>query len=212
MNRISFLPSLGAQGSWNLKPPYSDLVVAGAIYRCDAITLLSAYINDGNNPLEDIYQALGDTKTSFETDLANDDYLITISSTTGFKTIFPRSAMLGMPKTDGVVYQTVVATVSLSAMRKDYDFTLLGNYLKEFIKEKAGVASSVYFQATGEELLLSYEQSELMERVRQQQIENPMIIKKQYEDLLAAHALQTDRLKKLEEYVAKHFADITPPI
>lgn len=211
MAQIAFLPSLGASGVWSLAAPYSDLVVAGAIYRCDSTTLLSSAVVNGDDPLNNIYLAAGDSEDRYNADLANEDYLITISSTVGARVTFPRSALQSLPKSDGVVYQTVVASISLSAIPEKYDLTALEAALKAAVLEKVGVKSSVYFQATGEKLLMSYEQDALLAQVREALAEDPTSIYTQFRELTAAHTAQTLRLQMLEAYVAKHFVDITPP-
>ena len=116
MSDIAYLPSLGSSGVWSLAAPYTDLVVASGIYRCESIVLLAAAVNDGTDPLTNIYLAAGDTEERYNADLERGDYLVTISSTNGSKVTFPRSAMRGLPISDGVVYQTVFASISLSAM------------------------------------------------------------------------------------------------
>jgi hypothetical protein len=211
MSDTRYLPALGMRGKWQLAEPYRDLVVATGIYTCDSIQRLAAAVANNEDPLNNLYLAIGDTEASYRAHLAADDYLITISSPGGDKVTFPRPAMLGLPSSDGVVYQNTVLTMTLGILPVDYDFAAFEDKLKALVLSNLGVRASPYFHTVMAPILLTHQQADTLNAGRQAAITDPTSTQNKLDVALQINESLTTRLALLESYIATHFSEISPP-
>jgi len=201
-----YVPSLGATGLWTLNAPYNSLVLATTQYSCIAVTTVAGAVASGQDPLNTIYLANGDVKATFEQDLANGDYLVTITSGPGDLVTFPRSAMVGQPIADGVLYRNVFLGVSLSVIPDDLDLSSLQQQVSDLVLHNLGVKSSVYLAAVGGTTILSPTQAAALEAARQARIQSPESVTYQNLQLQTQLAAAQARINALSAYIAQHVA------
>lgn len=209
MSSINFLPSLGSTGRWTLTAPYSNLVLATARYECIAIVKLAGAVAQGLDPLTNVYKANNDVETSFNRDLDNDDYLVTIKSGPGDIVTFPRSAMTGLPDAGGVIYRNTMIGISLSSLPDTIDLTTMGAQLQALVLNTLGVRSSVYYTQIGSSTILTDEQSAALEAARETIITSPDSVMWRNAQLQEQNDALIDRLAMLEAFIALHF--VPPP-
>ena len=166
MSELRFLPSIGMTGTWALKPPYNELVMASTQYTCTAIESLAGAIASDRDPYAEVYEVNGADESDFELDLKNNAYLVTITSGEGDVVVFPNTAIVSVPNTDGVIYRNLAVVLSLSSLPDEFDTSTIEQQLRDLVLSKLGVNSSSYVVQIGGLTVLTREQSDAYEQAR----------------------------------------------
>ncbi len=198
---LSFLPSLGMTGFYSLRAPYDKLISVSSQYRCEGVRSLSAAVADGQDPLNNVYLANGDTQDNFNLDLQSNVSLITVSAAAGTLLVFPSSALLKVPSGDGVVYRNMVLVAPLSALPEDYNLTELQNEVMQMILAKFGIRAATYITTVGAATVLTNVQHEAVMAARTAQIESSETLVTKNLALTGQLATALEKLALLENYV-----------
>jgi hypothetical protein len=204
MSETSYFPSMGITGLWTLNAPYSNLVLSTIQYKCIGTTSVAGAVSSGQDPLNTVYLANGDTQASYNTDLANDDYLITITSGPDDIVVFPRSALAGGPQSNGVVYHNTFMGISLSALPTTLDLTVLAQAIEALVLNQVGVHSEVTFATVGAATILNSDQATAVEAARQANITAPNAPLYENATLRALVAAQATKIALLSTYITQH--------
>lgn len=205
---LQFLPSIGMMGLWALKDPYGALVMPTTQYTCVKIQSLGASVNAGEDPLTNVYLISGATQADFDLDVAADAYLITIQSELGDLVVFPNSALISLPNTDGVLYRNLVLSISLSAISDHTDLTTLQQRVSDLVLNSVGVKSTTYITQVGGVSVLSSDQSAAMESARQLNITDAASPLYQLGVVTTQLTQAQQRIAALEHYIAQHYTGI----
>ena len=208
-NQPIFLPSLGMTGRWSLNAPYASLVMATMQYRCTGILSLQGAVANGADPLNSVYLANKDTQANYEQDLANGDYLITISSGPGDVVTFPRSAMTSLPDSDGELYHNVMLGISLSAIPDSLNLDPIKQQVQALVLSVLGVKSTVYAATIGGATLLTTTDAAALEAARQMQITSPESLAYQNQQHQATITSLQQQVQILSDYIGQHFASVS---
>jgi hypothetical protein len=188
-------------GFYSLAAPYDKLISPSAQYRCEGVKSLASALSDGQDPLNKVYLANGDSKPNYERDLANQVSLVTISADNGALIVFPATAMLTVPLANGVVYHNTVLAVPLGALPANQDLTLLQNEVLELVDAKFGVRGATYVTTVGAPAILKRAQHEAVQLAREARItDSESLIAKNVR--LEAELVQTRaKITQLEAYI-----------
>lgn len=204
-NPLTFLPSLGMTGFYALAAPYNKLISPSAQYRCEGVKSLSAALADGQDPLNRVYLANGDSQANYQKDLAGNVSLVTISSQTGALIVFPSSVLLQVPLADGVVYHNTVLAVPLGAVAEGEDLSVLQNEVVELIFNKFGVRGASYVTTLGAPAVLQRNQHETVQAARQARISDGESLIAKNNRLTNDLAAALQKIQELEIYIkAQH--------
>ena len=204
MSETAYFPSLGVTGLWTLNAPYSNLVLATVQYKCIGTTSVAGAVAAGQDPLNTVYLANGDTQASFNADLANDDYLITITSGPDDIVVFPRSALATGPQTNGVIYQNTFMGISLSALPTTLDLSTLAEAVQALVLAQVGVHSEVTFATVGAPTILNSDQATAVEASRQAAITAPSSPMHQIALLQATINAMSTKISLMSTYIIQH--------
>lgn len=204
MSETAYFPSMGVTGLWTLNAPYSNLVLSTTQYKCIGTTSVAGAVASGQDPLNTVYLANGDTQASFNTDLANDNYLITITSGPDDIVVFPRSALASPPQSNGVVYNNTFMGISLSALPETLNLSSLAQAVEALVLHQVGVNSQVTFAAVGAPTILTFDQATAVEAARQAAITAPAAPLAQIATLQATVAAQATKIAMLSAYITQH--------
>ena len=188
-------------GTWTLKPPYNELVMASTQYTCTSIESLAGAIAADRDPYTDVYEVNGASQADFDTDLQNNAYLVTITSGEGDVVVFPNTAIVTTPNVDGVIYRNTAMVVSLSSLPDEFDTSVIEQQVQDLIKNNLGVTSSTYMVQIGGLTVLTREQSQAYEAARAMNIvtlESPLY---ELTKLRADHESALLRIRLLEQYI-----------
>lgn len=206
---LQFLPSIGMTGLWALKAPYGELVMATTQYTCVKVQSLGSAVNAGEDPLTNVYLISNATQADFDLDIASGAYLITIQSELGDLVVFPNSALISLPDTDGVLYRNLVMSVSLSAISDNTDLTTLQERVSDLVLNSIGVKSTVYITQVGGVSVLGSNQSAALETARQAHITDASSPLYQLSVVTTQLTQAQQKISELEQYIAQHYTGIT---
>lgn len=170
---IRFLPSIGMTGTFKLKAPFNQLVMENTQYRCTAIEAIDGLLAKDRSPFDEIYAEVGASESDYLADLEAGAYIVTITSGDGDVIEFPHNALTEMPDSSGIVYRSLVLSMSLSAIKDDFPLDVLTTELKNNILARFGIDSEVYITQVGGLTVLTEEQSESVEAARETRITSP---------------------------------------
>ena len=163
---LEVVPTVGMSGLYTLKEPYTGLLRPQVEYSCIAVINLSGALAAGEDPLNDVYLANGDTEASYQADLDANHCLVTLKSGTGDVIQVPNSALSGLPSADGIRYVSMMLGISLSALPADFDLTQLKQTISDVVFDSIGVRSTVFPGVVGSPIVLTHAQHEQIEAGR----------------------------------------------
>jgi hypothetical protein len=202
--QMSFLPSLGMLGFYELAAPYNRLISPSTQYRCEGVKSLQAAIAEGQDPLKTVYLDNGDTEANFKRDLQAGSSLITLSADQGLLVVVPSSSMIGVPRADGVVYRNTAITFAISAIPDTEDLSLLTNEVLEMLQHKFGIRAGAYVTAIGRAAVLTQDQHGAVQSARQALIDDGDSLIAKNLALQAIITAQAGKLTQLEDYITQH--------
>ncbi len=200
---MNFLPSIGLSGLWTLKSPFDQLLSPTTVYECIAIESLDRVHLNNINPFEEYYEPIGAEEAEYQADLQAGAFIITIVSGDEESISFPSTALVRWPDTDGVVYRNLALTISLSALPDSFDLTNLEDEIKALVLSKTGTDNEVYITQVGGVTVLPREVSESIENVRLSRIDPENNLAAKNAELRQKLIDLTNKLNKLEAYVAQ---------
>lgn len=203
-NPLNFLPSLGMTGFYSLAAPYDKLISPSAQYSCEGVKSLASAGAEGQDPLNKVYLANGDTKANYERDLAAGVSLVTIRSEGGSLIVFPHTAMLKVPLANGVVYRNTVLAIPLGAVADLQDLTLLQSEIVQLIEQEFGLKSAAYITTVGAPCILTSTQHDSIKAARTARItqnESGIALNARLTRELAAAVA---KIAELEAYLLTH--------
>jgi len=198
-----FLPSIGMKGTWSLKSPFDLLVMSTTQYTCVKVESLAASEAAGDDPYTNIYQRNNASQSDYDNDIAANAFLVTLTSDTGDVVVFPNTAIVSIPDTDGVSYRNLVMSVALGPIPDSMDLLNLENEVKTLVLGAVGVKSSVYFTQRGGMTVLTTQQSTSLENYRTSVMNGQQSNAYQ---LMMANAQITSlqqKIRELESYIKK---------
>lgn len=209
MSTIQYLPSLGMTGTYVLKNPYNALIMSTTQYTCVKLQSLSAAVAAKEDPYTNVYLANGATQADYEADLDSQAYLITIQSGTGDLVVFPSSALVSVPSTEGVVCRNLVMSISLSVLPDGTDLSTLTQQIEDLVLNTLGVKSTIYLTQRGAVTILTQDQLAALNAARQvnlQTMQSPLYRNVQLEN---QNAELINKLDELSNYIAANITKLT---
>lgn len=138
-----YLPDIGSVGTFTLKAPYDTLIKSKVSYRCKSLRLLSECIADGLDPFSFYYESVGLTQVEFNTDLENDESIVSLQTDSGEWLYIPSSYILQFPNMNGVVYRAIMLGVSLGALPDTMKLDALKTAMTNLIRDNIGITSTI---------------------------------------------------------------------
>lgn len=195
------VPTVGMTGLFALKAPYSALIHEEIEYTVIGVTSIAGAIANGDDPLTDIYLLNGDTEASFKGDEASNHCIVTIQSGMGDVVTVPNSALIALPKADGIKYINVILGVSLSVVPDHLDLTTTKTEVSDLIYNQLGVRSTVFLTTVGGSVVITHAEHAAVEAARLVNIKSHLSIRSQNELLKLENTKLKERLMLLENYV-----------
>lgn len=201
---IVLLALAGHDRVYSLAAPYDKLISPSAQYRCEGVRSLSAAVADGQDPLNRVYLANGDSKANYQRDANANVSLVTISTQAGALIVFPSSAMLTVPLADGVVYRNTILAVPLGALPEAQDLSVLQSEVLALVDSKFGVRGAAYVTTIGAATVLTREHHDTVQAARQARITNSLSLIAQNNQLTNDLAAARAKITELETYITAH--------
>lgn len=194
------LPSIGAEGAWQLKAPFDEKISSELSYKCVAIRKISEMVTTGIDVLNTHYIPNGLLKTDYDADVIVDASVVTLVSSSGSWVFVPTTYILGWPSADSVPYAVVAMGVVLGALPNTVDASFLIDKVKNVIRANLGNEPEILLMTVSETTMKTQEQHESLEAARQANITETMTDYNAVQVLQAQLDAANETIRQLMEY------------
>jgi hypothetical protein len=161
------LPTIGSSGYFELKAPFSSIILPNERYTCQAIRRLSDLLANNETPKEDIYLANGISEAEYDDDILKDMYIISLQGQIGHWIYVPARYVIKYPIVNGIPYRTMMMGISLPPMPVKRDLTFLTNEVKNLLHDTLGVDVKIKFIETSKVVLVSKDKHDINQLARE---------------------------------------------
>lgn len=197
----NILPSVGMSGSFAATTPFDIKINEQILYECTSVETIGALVASGQDPLNDIYILNGLTQENYDTALANNTNIVTLTASTGELVVIPGNYILGLPDANGIKYSNIMLGISLSALPDTFDLNPLMTEVADLVLARIGVASEVRAISFGTSNLLTQTQAAAVEAARQVKVSNNVSNLSRAEDLSNQVSALLLKVSVLEQYI-----------
>lgn len=202
MSAAGIILNVGLEGSFELAPPFTNLIRANTRYTIRSIRSMSEMISDGEDP-QAIYNAVQVPEADYLRDLRSDANIIRLQSTSDEWVNVPQSYIVSLPSMDGVSYRPLAIVAPLGVTADDLELGNLTAALDALIMAHLGVqATSVITEIGAAELVTQAEhtriKAERAARVTYSESEAAKMVRLEREnaELRTANAELADYIRK----------------
>ena len=167
---MSYKPSIGDNGFFKLKAPYSVLVADETLYTCQSIRTINDFIAAGESVYEKFYLPLSVSVDQYQQDLVDNVYITGLQAGTGEWVFVPSSFIEAAPISNGVKYIPVVVGISLGAIQDAFNLEAIIAQFKDIVINTLGVTPEVKGVVVGSAKWMTNEEHELLEAARKEKI------------------------------------------
>ena len=168
------LPSIGAEGAWQLKAPFDEKIESSLSYKCVAIRKISEMVTTGVDVLNTHYIPNGLLESNYNDDVGDDVSIVTLVSSSGAWVFVPTSYIVGWPSADSVPYAVVAMACVLGALPNTVDASFLIEKVKNVIQANLGHEPEIYLMTVSVTVMKTQEQHESLEAARRANVSDSM--------------------------------------
>lgn len=203
---MSLTPPIGASGIYTLASPYSTLYKTGVTYTCKAVRRLSEVIKNGTEPYSAYYATVSLDETTYNTDVANDECIVTLVSTGGDWLYVPTSYISSYPNANGIAYHSIVLAAHIGAIPTYMDLTSLKTKFSNLIRDNIGITPDIQEVVVSKEKMLSIADHNTVEAARVANITDTTTDSAKVITLTAENTSLRQKLTELETYITTHLS------
>jgi len=137
------IPSVNTVGEFAFSAPYDTLINSSQQLTVMGIHSLVELQASGQDPLNAIYIAAGDTEVSFNADLAANRPIVLFSTESGEFIYVPSNNVISDNKLTGIPYVEKSLIVNLGYLPTDYDLTLVTQLVNDNVYNSIGVTPQI---------------------------------------------------------------------
>jgi hypothetical protein len=198
---FQYIPDIGASGIFVLQEPYSALLKPNTTYTVQAVRRLKDVIAEGENPFEIYYDPYNVPRSSYELDILNEVCVVSLQSGSGEWVYVPTSFIISFPIMNGVKYTAMMIGISLGAIPDTMNLSAFKTKVFNMVRDTFGITTVIKEIAVSAPVVLSKEQSDLVETARANRIVSTLSdagkLKVAEQDLLRCR----EQLAMLEKYI-----------
>lgn len=153
---LPVLPVVGSSGFYEFKSPFDKEVDKRIEYTCKAVRRISDYLANNEDVEKDVYEQSG-IESSYQEDLENDAYIVSLQSKTGHWLYIPHRYILTYPSVNGVPYRTMMIGVALPPIPADQDLSAVKKDLKDLAEHHLGLQVAVEQVETSQIVMIPHE-------------------------------------------------------
>lgn len=163
---MSFVPSIGMSGVFELRTPYAGLVTPKALYTVRSLRTINDVLAAGEKPFEAYYQSVGLDKIAYERDFKLNTIIVGLQAGTGEWIYVPQTYVARAPNTSGVRYATIVLGVNLGPIPDAFNLEAVKAEVSDVIVKNLGVVPEIKGTMPGQPSIITQDQHEQLERAR----------------------------------------------
>lgn len=162
----TIIPSVGMEGYFTLKAPFSNKLIANEKYTCMAVRYIGDYLANNEDVYTTVYAENGLSQADYDKDVLANVLIVSLKSVTGQWIYLPNTYMLGFPVTNGIQYHNVMIGISLGALPTTKDLTGLLAELKDQVYDNLGIEAELKVVQMSKPILVNYTNHTQIEQVR----------------------------------------------
>lgn len=197
------LPKIGSTGKYLFKEPFQNYNKVNSAFTCRALTKLSEFIANGNNPKKYIYDKYLITD-QYEEDVKKDVVIITLRATSGVILSIPAEYLESIPVQDGIAYAGTVITVNVGLLPVVQDVSVLNDLIKDTVRSQLGLECLIDKVLVTPVNIIDEDTHLLLQRTRRDK-RSSLSMAEQIAQLTDEKELLIQKLNKLEEYIVDHY-------
>lgn len=167
---FQYIPDIGANGIFVLKEPFNALLKTNTTYTVQAVRRLKDVIAEGEDPFEVYYDPYEVEKAVYEQDILNEVCIVSLQSGSGEWVYVPTSFIISFPIMNGVKYRAMMVGISLGAIPDNMNLSAFKTSIFNMVRDTFGITSVIKEIAVSAPVVLSKEQSDLVETARANRI------------------------------------------
>lgn len=197
-------PEVGATGKYKYKAPFDTLGNNQTEFTCQSVRTLTDCLSVGENAYNKYYKPHGLTEDQFQEDVKGGASIVGLQAATGAWLYIPNSFLLSYPDISGVRYVTMVIAADIGAIPETMDLSVIMTEVQDILNSRLGIKPDVRGVVTSQPALVSYDDHERLENVRQNAITEQQPLISQVLSLKAQVSLLTVQNKALADYIRTH--------
>jgi len=199
------IPTIGAYGIYQLKPPFDTQVKSGVSYKCVAVRELQDFVTIGVDPKALYYTKNNIDDSVWETD-SNDPNtcIVSLVSDSNQWIYVPSSFVLAYPNLGGVPYTARVLGINLGAIPDGLDLSNLITNIQNTVKDTIGIQAQAKSVIVSDTKMLSDEDHNTLEAAREDLVNSSQTDRAQLLALQAENQAQATLITSLEDYIKNH--------
>lgn len=138
-----YIPAVGTKGKFEFKTPFDSILYTNQEYEVKSIRSLKEIYDSEEDPYTNIYQQVNLSEQDFQADLEDNVPIIVLSNNAGQYYYVPASKLASLPNLSGVRFQERMMVINLGYIPTDLNVLVAENTIKEEIKNKLGIISTV---------------------------------------------------------------------
>lgn len=199
MNIVNQTYTIGLKGVFCFKDPYdtffkdrSDILTVGSL------TSLGEIYANSKDPYALYYANMGVSEADYKKSLANNDIIVGFRNSMDTWYYVPSGYITGLPVINGISYTMMGISITLGAIKTDYDLSGLITTVGNVIKDNIGIDAIVQPTVLSSERLLSITDSTKIEAARKNNKTKTTSTYELQNMLIAAR----NQISLLEQYIA----------
>jgi hypothetical protein len=161
------LPPINTSGVFKIAPPYDDLYNKNLNLKVTSIRNISDFIDNNEDPLNNIYIPLGKTEIDMLEDIKNEVPIVTAITDGGSYTYIPANIIIGIPDTTGVEYIEKTLVTPLGALPKGFDLTVLTKSIDDIIYDIINISTNTSVIDTSTSILITNDEHDTFMKLRE---------------------------------------------
>jgi len=133
------IPTIGMKGTFAFAAPYSANINSDQQLEVISIRSLAELEASREDPLNNIYKAVGELDSVFIADLKNNEPIVVLSTDGGNYIYVPANKLLSDAKLSGIAYNEKMVMVNLGYLPAKFDTTAIQTAIRNAVNNAIGI-------------------------------------------------------------------------
>jgi hypothetical protein len=160
------VPRVGIKGTFAFSAPYSASINSDQQLEVVSVRSLAELEASGEDPLTNIYKAIGELDTVFLADLKNNEPIIVFSTDGGDYIYVPANKLISDAKLSGISYSEKMVMVNLGYLPAKFNTTAIETAIKNAVNNAIGITPAVSVADTSAAIYVSAAKDTTLSAIR----------------------------------------------
>jgi len=160
------VPRVGIKGTFAFSAPYSASINSDQQLEVVSVRSLAELEASGEDPLTNIYKAIGELDTVFLADLKNNEPIIVFSTDGGDYIYVPANKLISDAKLSGISYNEKMVMVNLGYLPAKFNTAAIETAIKNAVNNAIGITPAVSVADTSAAIYVSAAKDTTLSAIR----------------------------------------------